>query len=171
MEELLLSLLIALGSWLSGYSTGFDQAEMEAADEKRAALERVIQQQAEIDAENREISAAWLEAEVERRAVVTIVSAEVPKYVTETQREHSACNLTVGAECLLNAGRLNVLPETECGSLTVEERRAPSAVTQEGLIAGTIECQSKYGELLQRHDALASQLEAFEDSFDTDEDH
>ena len=141
-------------AFTAGYVKGCFDAQVKGQAEKTDDVVNVIEVQDEIDAESHVITEQWLEDDQQREVITETVEKEVRKYVPENQNINSSCNLTVGAECLLNASRQNLLPEIECGSLTDAEKQTASEITEAALIDADIQCADQYAELASRCDAL-----------------
>lgn len=147
----LLAFLIGFGS---GCIKGTRDTLIKAQADKTSALNRLIKQNESIAKENDKITADWMQQQQQHRVIVKTVIKQVIKYVPKIQKIQSACSLTAGASCLLDAARLDTMPVATCASRAIKNRATVAAVTEAGLIAADFECADKYNRLRAKHLAL-----------------
>ena len=149
-------------SFVLGYVKGCSDAQIKAQADKADDVVEVIQVQDEIDIASNEITEDFIDTDFRREIITKIIEIEVPKYVPVIQKDDSACNLTVGTECMLNARRANRLPEAECDAFTEAEKQTASKITEAAFIAADLQCADQYAELAGRCDALIDVVDGYQ---------
>ena len=125
-------IIVALVVFLLGMWTGYDWRDTIAEADQAKAVKFALKKQAENNAISRTEEMALIKSQQKTKVVYRSIAKEAPKYVSATQKNDSACNVSNGSLRLFDRAVSERMPE----ATTVIDPRdtEPSNVTEERLI-------------------------------------
>jgi len=135
-------IVIALVVFLLGMWAGYDWRSTIAEADQAKAVKFALKKQAENNAISRAEELAFIKSQQKTKVVYRSITKEAPKYVSATQKNDSACNVSIGSLRLFDHAVSERMPEA---AATVNSRDTePSNITEERLINYSLSNIEKY---------------------------